>query len=173
MIRYRNTEERWVSENGNRDISCYTDVIRLFGYCDQNYSSFLYMHVSKFFSQLHRNEHFNHSLTLLRIECGEGSMKRSTVCLSVYLFVYPIDRQQQRRAAGLLLSAVRTRDIDQQWRAPAPSSNGASARRWAANAGSDMLTAEGRRWTQTGCIVLRYFGLFTLLESSHIYRNSQ
>jgi len=56
-------------------------------------------------------------------------MKRSTVCLSVYLFVYPIDRQQQRRAAGLLLSAVRARDIDQQWRAPEPSSNGASARR--------------------------------------------
>ena len=39
-----------------------------------------------------------------------GFMKRSGVCLSVS----PVDRQQQRRAAGLLLSAPRAGDIGQQ-----------------------------------------------------------
>jgi len=54
-------------------------------------------------------------------------MKRS----SVRPFVCPIDRQQQRHAAGLLLSAVRAGDLDQQ-----------QARRSATNAGSVTLTAE-------------------------------
>jgi len=58
--------------------------------------------------------------------------------------VCPIDRQQQWHAAGLLLSAVWVRDIDRQRRAPALSSNGAAARLSVANAGSVMLTAEGR-----------------------------
>jgi len=51
---------------------------------------------------------------------------------------------KQRRAADLLLSAVRTEDIDRQRWAPVPSSNAAAARRSAVNAGSVMLTAEGR-----------------------------
>jgi len=50
-------------------------------------------------------------------------------------------RQQERRAAGLLLSALRAGDISQE-QAPVLSSNGAAARRTAANAGSVMLTAE-------------------------------
>ena len=49
-------------------------------------------------------------------------MKRSSVSLSVRLSLRPslcpIDRQQQRRAAGLLLSALRARDIDRQLPAP-------------------------------------------------------
>jgi len=72
-------------------------------------------------------------------------MKRSSVRPSVC----PIDRQQQRRAAGLLLSAVRRGDIDRQRRTPAPSSNGAAARRSAANADSVMLTAEGPELSTT------------------------
>jgi len=48
--------------------------------------------------------------------------------------VCPIDRQQQRRVAGLLLRTPQTGDIDQQ-QAPALSSNGAAARLSAANAG--------------------------------------
>jgi len=49
-----------------------------------------------------------------------------------------MSRTQQRRAAGLLLSAVRAKDIDRQrW---APGSSSAAARRSAANAA--MLTAE-------------------------------
>jgi len=44
----------------------------------------------------------------------------------------------------LLLSTMWVGDIDQQRRAP--SGNGAAARRWAANAGSVVLTAEGRGW---------------------------
>ena len=39
------------------------------------------------------------------VVCGAESMKRSSVCLSVRPSVYPIDRQQ-RRATGLLLSAL-------------------------------------------------------------------
>ena len=44
--------------------------------------------------------------------------------------------------AGLLLSAVLAGDVDRQRRAPALSSNGAAARRSAANAGSAVLTAD-------------------------------
>jgi len=47
---------------------------------------------------------------------------------------------QQRRAAGLLLSAVRAKDIDRQHRAPGSSS--AAARRSVANVGNVMLTSE-------------------------------
>jgi len=64
-----------------------------------------------------------------------------------------IDSSSGRWPAGLLLSALQAGDIDRQLRAPVPrtsctatalSSNGAAARRSAANAGSVMLTAEGR-----------------------------
>jgi len=61
-------------------------------------------------------------------------------CPSVRLSVCPIIRPQQRRAAGLLLSAVHAGHIDRQRRAP--SSNGAAARRSAANAGSVMLQVD-------------------------------
>jgi len=70
----------------------------------------------------------HHRLTdTARRVCRAGSMKRSSVRPSVC----PIDRQQQRHAAGLLLSAVRAGDLDQQ-----------QARRSATNAGSVTLTAE-------------------------------
>jgi len=49
----------------------------------------------------------------VRIVCGTGSMIWSSVRLSVCQSVCPIDRQQQRRAAGFPLSAPRTGDIDQ------------------------------------------------------------
>jgi len=63
--------------------------------------------------------------------------------------VCPIDRQQQRRAAGLLLSAPRAGNIDRQ-QAPALAATAPhAARRSAANAGIVMLTAKGRRSTQT------------------------
>ena len=65
---------------------------------------------------------------------------RLSVCLSVCLSARPIIRPQRRHAAGLLLSAVRAGNIDRQRRAP--SSNGAAARRSAANTGSVMLTAD-------------------------------
>jgi len=88
MIRYRNTEERWVSKNGNRDISCYTDVIRLFGYCDQNYSSFLYMHVSKFFFAIAPKRTFQSLVDpaphRMRSRVYE-TVDRLSVCLSVCL----------------------------------------------------------------------------------------
>jgi len=45
--------------------------------------------------------------------CGTGSMIWSSVRLSVCQSVCPIDRQQQRRAAGFPLSAPRAGDIDQ------------------------------------------------------------
>jgi len=45
---------------------------------------------------------------------------------------------QQRRATGLLLSAVCAKDIDRQRRAPGSSS--ATGQRSAANAGNVMLT---------------------------------
>jgi len=77
------------------------------------------------------------------IECGAGSISRSGVRPSVRLCVCPVIRPQQRRAAGLLLSAVRVGDIDRQRRAA--SSSGAAARRSAANAGSVTLTAETTR----------------------------
>jgi len=63
----------------------------------------------------------------------------------------PIIRPQQRRAAGLLLSAVRAGDIDRQWQAPDAQQqqrrmqkrqHRAAARRSAANEGSVMSTAE-------------------------------
>ena len=53
--------------------------------------------------------------------------------------VCPIDRQQQRRVAGLLVSATLAGDIDRQ-QASAHSNNGAAARRSAANAASVVLT---------------------------------
>jgi len=63
--------------------------------------------------------------------------------MSVRLSVCPIDRPQQRYAAGLLLGVTRVRDIDRQRRAPntqrlntAPQ-HGAAA----ANAGSVTFTA--------------------------------
>ena len=62
--------------------------------------------------------------------------------LSVRVSVCPIIGKQQRRAAGLLLRAVRAADIDRQPRAP--SCNGAAARRSAEYAGSVVSTAEGR-----------------------------
>ena len=64
---------------------------------------------------------------------------RPSVCLSVCPIIAP-----QRRAAGLLLSAERAGDIDRQLRATGASSNGATARRSAADAGSVTLTAEVR-----------------------------
>ena len=71
----------------------------------------------------------------------ERSRVGLSVCLSVRPFVVcPIVRQQERRATGLLLSALRAgyRSIA----GPARSSNGAAARRTASNTGSVMLTAE-------------------------------
>jgi len=59
---------------------------------------------------------------------------------SVRQSVCPISQTQQRRAAGLLLSAVRAKDIDQRRRATG--SNGAAARRSAANAVNVISTAE-------------------------------
>jgi len=58
----------------------------------------------------------------------------------------PIGRQQRRWPAGLLLCARRAKDIDRQLPAPRTSSR---RRCSAANAGSVMLTTEGRGWTQT------------------------
>jgi len=47
-----------------------------------------------------------------RTVCVAGSVQRSSVRLSVYPSVCPIDRQQQRPPVGLLLSAPWTGDID-------------------------------------------------------------
>ena len=88
-------------------------------------------------------------------------MWRPSVSPSTRPSVCPVDRKQQRRAGGLLLSAVRAGDIGRQLRArcgkraatcagaqqqrrrsTALSSNGAAARRSAANAGSVTLTAD-------------------------------
>ena len=83
-------------------------------------------------------------------------MVRSGVRPSVRQSVCPISRTQQRRAAGLLLSAVRAKDIDRQRRAPGSSSAAAraAARRSAANAAINvMLTAELTRLNT----VLGYF----------------
>jgi len=41
-----------------------------------------------------------------RIGCGAGSLQRSGIRPSVCLSVCPVDRQQQRRTAGLLLSVA-------------------------------------------------------------------
>jgi len=63
---------------------------------------------------------------------------------SVCPSVCPVDRQQQRRAVGLLLSAPRAEiSIDSGGRASA------GAGRSAANAGSVTLTADGGGSTQT------------------------
>jgi len=67
------------------------------------------------------------------------------VRLFVRLSVCPIIWPQQRRAAGLLLSAVRAESIDRQRRAATPLQHGAAARRSAVNAGSVMLAAEMKR----------------------------
>ena len=75
---------------------------------------------------------------------------RLSVRPSVRLSIYPIIPQPLRRAAGLLLSAPRAGNVDRQRRAPAPSSNGAAARRPTANAGSIMLIADVGGWPQTG-----------------------
>jgi len=65
--------------------------------------------------------------------------------VSVRQSVCPISRTQQWRAAGLLLSAVRAKDIDRQRRATGSSS--AAARRSAANAGNAMLPKHFKvRW---------------------------
>ena len=78
--------------------------------------------------------HCTHMLSRVYVTVG---------CPSFHPSVCPINRSQKRGAAGLLLSAVcRTGDID--WQRRAPSSNGAAARRSAANVGSTMLTAENR-----------------------------
>jgi len=58
-------------------------------------------------------------------------MQRSDVRPSVRPAVCPVVRQPLQRAAGLLLSVPRARRIDRQ--------------RTAANAGSVMFIAEGRR----------------------------
>jgi len=54
--------------------------------------------------------------------------------------IHLIDQQQQQRAAGLLLSALRAGDIDRYLRAPAPRANyrPAARPRSAENAGSVM-----------------------------------
>ena len=75
---------------------------------------------------------------IVHIVCGAGSIKRSGVRQSVCR----ISPTQQRRAAGLLLSAVRAKDIDRQRPAAAAPQPGAAARRSTANAGNVMLTAE-------------------------------
>ena len=86
-----------------------------------------------------------HIFGTVRISRGTGSIKWSSVrlslCPSVRPSVCPVVRQQERRVAGLLLSALRAGDISRE-QAPVLSSNGAAARRTAANAGSVMLTAE-------------------------------
>jgi len=74
-------------------------------------------------------------------------MKRASVCVSVCpsdrLSVCPVDRQQQRRPAGLLLSALRTGDIGRQL--PAGTSAAYLLQtRSEVNAGSATLTAGGR-----------------------------
>jgi len=63
------------------------------------------------------------------------SSVRTSVCLSARPSVCPIVRPQERRAAGLLLSTSRARDIDRQ-QALALSSNGTAALFTAADASS-------------------------------------
>ena len=72
---------------------------------------------------------------IVSLVCGAGSMKRSSLHLSVRPSVCPVDRQQHRLLAGLLLSAVRA-----AYQLQVPSSNGTAARRSAANAGSATFT---------------------------------
>jgi len=78
-------------------------------------------------------------------------MKRSRVHLSVCPYVCPINRQQQMRPAGLLLSALRAGDVDRRLPASTTRStcrralqHGTAARRSAANEGSVVLAAERR-----------------------------
>ena len=65
-------------------------------------------------------------------------------CPSVRQSVCPISQTQQGRAAGLLLSAVRAKDIDRQRGAPGSSSAAARVRSTALSSkcGNVMLTAE-------------------------------
>jgi len=72
------------------------------------------------------------------IVCGAGrvyvTVERPSLCPSVRPAVCSINRHQQRRPAGLVLSTLRAGDIDRQLRSL--SSNGAAARRSPANADS-------------------------------------
>jgi len=68
---------------------------------------------------------------------------RSRVLYATRASVCPVDRQQQPRAVGLLLSAPQTGDISQQ-QTLALNSNGAAARRSAVNAGS-VVGSQGTR----------------------------
>ena len=71
------------------------------------------------------------------IDHEAGAMKRASVRLSVCLSLCFIDRQQQRRAAGLMLSAPRTGDIDRLLNG-APAAGAPSYRRRAADAGAQQ-----------------------------------
>jgi len=105
-------------------------------------------------------------VTLLRIVCGAGSMKRwsvrPSVCPSVYLADCPTDQQQQQWPAGLLLSAPRAGDIDRPLRVGAMQ----QAHRSAVNSGSVTLTAHAGGWTLT-CLVF----LFKFLLWFRVYIN--
>ena len=59
---------------------------------------------------------------------------------SVRPSVCPVDQQQQRRSAGLLLSALRVGDIDQQLRAPRSAGNVDSVTLRADGGGSTFFT---------------------------------
>jgi len=75
-----------------------------------------------------------------------GTVGRPSVWVSVHVSAcLSIIRPQPRRAAGLLLGAVRAGDINRLRRGP--SSNGAAARRSAANASSVAFTADVGSWT--------------------------
>jgi len=77
-----------------------------------------------------------------------------------------LSRTQQRRAAGLLVSAVRAKHIDRQRRAPGSNSDAAraTARCSAANAGNVMLRDELRRLNTDGIIsILLQFQQYSLL----------
>ena len=65
-------------------------------------------------------------------------------CPSVRQSVCPISRTQQRRAAGLLLSAVRAKDIDRQRRAPGSSSAAARGRSTALSSKCGQCHADRR-----------------------------
>ena len=80
-------------------------------------------------------------ISAARIVHVAGFMQRSGVRSSVCLSVCPVDRQQQRRAAGLLLSAVAC--------SRCRSTAGTRRTRSAANAGSVMSRAEEQGSTQT------------------------
>jgi len=61
--------------------------------------------VAKLTKEKERTELRSHIIDTARIVCGAGSVKRSSVRPSVC----PIDRQQQRRAAGLLVERCEDR----------------------------------------------------------------